>query len=298
MRVLLIFPGALGDLLLLAPAATALVRRGVRVEWSVRRALADLVGALSAGDLGPPFDGAAMSSLFTADPAPAVADWLAGADRVHAWLGTAGAASTLGRHARALGIGTLRFHGVERRDGPRHASTDYAAALDVDGPLEGPSLALAAGPAVSAWERPWPARLVLHPGAGSAAKCWAASGFERIADRWRACGGDLTVLLGPAEEGVVERWRRSGHRIACGLEILGAAALLASAPAYLGNDSGVSHLAGALRCTGVVLFGPTRAERWRPLGGSLTPLRFTSRSEAGVAAAILGRLWPTRLHLP
>ena len=291
MRVLLIFPGALGDLLLLAPAAAALVRRGVRVEWSVRRALADLVCALSAGALAPPVDGAAMSSLFTVAPAPALAEWLVGADQVHAWLGSDGGASALAHHVRTHAAGALlRFHGVARGDGPRHASMDYAAALGVDGPLEAPSLVLPVGSASPAWEAPWPARLVVHPGAGAVAKCWAASGFERVADRWHARGGDVTVLLGPAEVGMVERWRRTGHRLAHDLEILGAAARLASAPAYLGNDSGISHLAGVLRRTGVVLFGPTRPARWSPLGGALAPLDFTSRSPNDDAAAILERM--------
>ncbi len=228
-----------------------------------------------------------MSSLFTAEPAPALADWLAGADRVHAWLGADGGASTLAHHARALGAGTLRFHGVARGDGPRHAATDYAAALEVEGPLEPPALTLPASPVLPVWDAPWPARLVVHPGAGAAAKRWTVSGFERVAAGWRARGGDVTVLLGPAEQGTVERWRQTGIRVAPELDVLGAAALLVSAPLFLGNDSGISHLAGALRRSGVVLFGPTQPARWRPLGGALAALSFTSRAEEDVMTAIL-----------
>jgi hypothetical protein len=43
---------------------------------------------------------------------------------------------------------------------------------------------------------------------------------------------------------------------------------LAGAAAYVGNDSGPSHLAGALGTAGVVLFGPTDPARWRPLVGA------------------------------
>jgi len=50
------------------------------------------------------------------------------------------------------------------------------------------------------------------------------------------------------------------------------AALLARADEYLGGDTGVSHLAGAVGLAGVVIFGPTRARTWRPLGGRLVSL--------------------------
>ena len=51
------------------------------------------------------------------------------------------------------------------------------------------------------------------------------------------------------------------------------AAVLARATLYLGNDSGVSHLAGAVGAQGVVLYGPTDPRRWGPLGERLVVLR-------------------------
>jgi ADP-heptose:LPS heptosyltransferase len=41
---------------------------------------------------------------------------------------------------------------------------------------------------------------------------------------------------------------------------------LAGCRAYLGNDSGVSHLAGLCGARSVVIFGPTSPTVWRPLG--------------------------------
>jgi ADP-heptose:LPS heptosyltransferase len=54
------------------------------------------------------------------------------------------------------------------------------------------------------------------------------------------------------------------------------AALLSQADLYLGNDSGISHLAGAVGARGVVLFGPTRPHQWRPLGGNLLVVQNTA----------------------
>jgi hypothetical protein len=293
-RALIIFPGSLGDLLLLIPAVVALAGRGWRVEVSVQRALQGLARRMLPDPVGPPVDGAAMSSLFTPTPAPEIVAWLDAADWVHSWLGAAGTATALEGHWRALGIGAVRHHDVERGGAPAHASASYAVALGIDGPLRMPLLALDAGEPAHRWHAPPPARLLIHPGAGSAAKRWPAPGFRLVADRWRASGGEATVLLGPAEEDMAEFWRGSGHRAAAGLDILEAAALIASATRYLGNDSGVSHLAGALDRTGVVLFGPTRPERWRPLGGTLVPICFSRSSVADLVAALLDQL--RRMH--
>jgi len=44
------------------------------------------------------------------------------------------------------------------------------------------------------------------------------------------------------------------------------AAIARIATAFVGNDSGVSHLAAAVGASGIVIFGPTDPARWRPLG--------------------------------
>ena len=45
--------------------------------------------------------------------------------------------------------------------------------------------------------------------------------------------------------------------------------MLQMARAYVGNDSGISHLAGAAGTSGIVFFGPTKSAIWRPLGSGL-----------------------------
>jgi ADP-heptose:LPS heptosyltransferase len=49
---------------------------------------------------------------------------------------------------------------------------------------------------------------------------------------------------------------------------------LAHAAWYVGNDSGVSHLAGVLDTPGTVFFGPTDPAAWRPLGETIELVRF------------------------
>jgi hypothetical protein len=86
------------------------------------------------------------------------------------------------------------------------------------------------------------------------------------------------------------RWLGVGDTLVHGLSVLDAGALLASAPRYVGNDSGVSHLAGAVARQGVVLFGPTRAARWRPRGGGLRALEFSDADPRTLARTILASL--------
>jgi ADP-heptose:LPS heptosyltransferase len=61
------------------------------------------------------------------------------------------------------------------------------------------------------------------------------------------------------------------------------AARLAGARGYVGNDSGVSHLAGLCGARSVVLFGPTSPRIWRPLGPDVHVLSFDALPEAVAA---------------
>ena len=290
MRVLLIFPGALGDLLLLAPSIAALAGRGEQVELSVQRALVPVVERLLRFPTGPPADGVEIGTLYASAPSAALAAWVRGADVVHGWLGRE--AQEAARRLRELGAGAVLLHSVVRGEGATHASAEYGALLGVRPTRRIPVAPLESQCAPIEWACPRAGRLVIHPGAGSRAKRWSASGFARVAEAWNAAGGTAVMVAGPAESDLTEQWRAAGLRVARDLELLEVADLLASAPVYLGNDSGISHLAGALDRSGVVLFGPTHPARWRPLAPGLEVVRFSDRETRDVVEAVLRRLRP------
>jgi ADP-heptose:LPS heptosyltransferase len=61
------------------------------------------------------------------------------------------------------------------------------------------------------------------------------------------------------------------------------AAVLARAGLYVGNDSGVSHLAAAAGCPTVALFGPTDPALWSPVGPRVRAIRSRTGAMDGLA---------------
>lgn len=116
-------------------------------------------------------------------------------------------------------------------------------------------------------DRPY---VAVHPGAGAEAKCWPVERYIAAADALRADGLGVLFALGPVER---ERWRdgrldrlREAHAVLVCSPLAALAAVLAGAAGYVGNDSGVTHLAAAVGAPTVALFGPTSPVHFRPLG--------------------------------
>jgi len=99
-------------------------------------------------------------------------------------------------------------------------------------------------------------RIILHPGSGSPRKCWPY--FRQFAERLPA----PTLLIGPAEEHLeCDRYPKLE-----GLSLSQVAKELAVSAAFIGNDSGITHLAAHLGVPTLAIFGPTDPEMWGPVG--------------------------------
>ena len=107
------------------------------------------------------------------------------------------------------------------------------------------------------------APIILNPGSGSRLKNWPLDRFQEVAGRLRDRGFPLVWLLGPAELG--RKGEVTGSILfAPPLPLL--AAILARCSLFIGNDSGVAHLAVATGCPTVVIFGPSDPLIWAPRG--------------------------------
>jgi len=113
--------------------------------------------------------------------------------------------------------------------------------------------------------------IILHPGSGSKKKVWPLDRFVNLArvlqDR---CRSKILIILGPAEGPEVQRafegTRRNEFIMAKGLTLLQLASVMEACWLYVGNDSGVSHMAAALGLPTIVIFGPTDQRVWSPKG--------------------------------
>lgn len=123
---------------------------------------------------------------------------------------------------------------------------------------------------------------VLHPGSGSRSKNWPLPEFAELGrsmaeardGQGKSIFSGLVITSGEADGDLGERLARAipgaFHLALPDLDVL--AAVLAHAKAYVGNDSGVSHLAAAVSAADssfpaeAVLFGPSDASVWSPPG--------------------------------
>ncbi|MFZ0427437.1 MAG: glycosyltransferase family 9 protein [Acidobacteriota bacterium] len=157
------------------------------------------------------------------------------------------------------------FPSVPRAIVPYHLSlfTDPPPATDLFRPLRTLGLSGEAAPEVSARES---GALVIHPGSGGRDKIWPRQRFELVAGVLRQRGRRILWCLGPAERDYRPPPADGVQREAALPELCG---ILARARCYLGNDSGVSHLAAACGCPCVVLFGPSDDRIWAPSGDAV-----------------------------
>jgi heptosyltransferase-3 len=105
--------------------------------------------------------------------------------------------------------------------------------------------------------------VAIHPGSGSRKKNWPFERWLLLADALRKKRVPLLWLLGPAEEGFeVPAHDSAVSNQPCAL----CAAIFSRCRAFVGNDSGMAHLAAAVGCRTIALFGPSDPAVWAPRG--------------------------------
>jgi ADP-heptose:LPS heptosyltransferase len=109
---------------------------------------------------------------------------------------------------------------------------------------------------------------VVHPGAAAPARRWPVDRWAAVARAERAAGRAVLVSAGPGEEtealAVAAAAGLPPDRVRAGGDLAGLARLVAGAGRVACADTGVAHLATALRVPSVVLFGPTPPAEWGP----------------------------------
>lgn len=116
-------------------------------------------------------------------------------------------------------------------------------------------------------EREW---VVLHPGARGELRRWRSERFAEVARRLQNHTPSSVLLLGgPGEESLLDevksRMERPPDLCSTDMSLLETGELLRRSNLFIGNDSAPAHIAAAVGCTTLTLFGPTFPHMWRPL---------------------------------
>lgn len=114
----------------------------------------------------------------------------------------------------------------------------------------------------------------LHAG-GRGLKRWPAERWAQVAEK---IGGDfnlkVVLLAGPDEQEVLQPFQRlikaDKAFLSPAKTFIDSGTVIARARLYLGNDSGLMHLAAAVGVRVVTVFGPTLTTQWRPHGDGHT----------------------------
>jgi ADP-heptose:LPS heptosyltransferase len=110
---------------------------------------------------------------------------------------------------------------------------------------------------------------LIHPGAASAARRWPAERFAAVARAERQAGRRVLVSGNADERALAMSIARAAgidpaDVYAGRTALVELAALVAAAARVVCGDTGVAHLATALRTPSVVLFGPVSPKQWGP----------------------------------
>ncbi len=114
--------------------------------------------------------------------------------------------------------------------------------------------------------------VAVHPGSGSRQKCWHTERFVALIS-WLIEETDAQVLVvsGPADDEIASRLKmevkiREGLIVLDQIRLPHLAAVIKRCKFFVGNDSGITHLAAAVGTPTVSIFGPTDPNMWGTRG--------------------------------
>lgn len=108
---------------------------------------------------------------------------------------------------------------------------------------------------------------LLHPATAFETKQWAAENFARVAGFLHEKGLQPVAVAAKHERGVLQKLRQiSAVPILTfdDLTLPEITALASKAKIFVGNDSGIAHIAAAVETPTVVVFGSSNIHHWRP----------------------------------
>lgn len=246
MRRLAIRPGAIGDFIVSLPALECLQADYYEV-WTASAN----VPLVRFADRARSIASTGLDLLAVSDPSPNLIGELRGFDSIVSWYGAN--RPEFREEVARLGLPFTFFPALPSEGAGVHATDFYLGQARTLAPCHSdgiPRITCDAAPETDLYA-------VIHPFSGSPRKNWPLEKFRELARQLEA-ETPVYWCAGPADpplEGAV--------RIDNLYEL---ARWLAGARLYVGNDSGITHLAAAVGTPVLALFGPTDPAVWAPRG--------------------------------
>ena len=108
---------------------------------------------------------------------------------------------------------------------------------------------------------------LLHPVAAFDTKQWATEKFAYVAEFLRERGFQTVAVATKTESGVLSKLSAISNVPIVTFDDLSLpeiTALASKAVIFVGNDSGIAHIAAAVKTPSVVIFGSSNRNHWRP----------------------------------
>jgi heptosyltransferase-3 len=117
--------------------------------------------------------------------------------------------------------------------------------------------------------------ILIHPGSGSKTKNWPLNNFMALIKHITGYNIKVRLIAGYAENGIMKMLRNADDtiddiEIHHNVNLSDVVELLLESYIFIGNDSGISHLAGLTGTASIVLFGPSDPRIWKPIGDHIT----------------------------
>jgi heptosyltransferase-3 len=118
--------------------------------------------------------------------------------------------------------------------------------------------------------------IALHPGSGGETKNWSVEKWEELGEHLFSTGRTVCLVAGEADDERLRlleaAWKGKPVRFAKNLALPHLAALFEDS-AFIGHDSGISHIAAAVDARCILLFGPTDPAVWAPANENVRVLQ-------------------------
>ena len=282
-NILIIRPGALGDLVVTLPTFEAIRKyfKNARIDIMGYSSFLEIVKGRFYADTISRFDQADIASLFTKNsnvPASLI-NKLSNMDLIIAFVSDKDQVMVNNLRA-ASGKHVIHYEPFPSEGKDIHVIDHFLKCLDllvIDHSNKIPKIFLR-DEDVLLGEKflndrvvdPKKMLVAMHPGSGSRQKCWAVDRYVELI-LWLRKEMDAQILLisGQADTGIVEELRkkiRDNIILVDQFPLPFLAAIIKRSNLFVGNDSGITHMAAAIGTPTITIFGPTDPRIWGPRG--------------------------------